>query len=108
MNLFLFHLQIDIDNFRSSLINCEGCKIRLLIWHASGKGRLNTIIRSYSRKAQGILLVYDITNKWSFNSIERWYDELETVCIIYSSFGFFVNAQVLIILFFLIEFTRNT
>lgn len=44
---------------------------------ASGQGRFGTIIRSYSRGAQGILLVYDITNKWSFASLDRWLQEVE-------------------------------
>ena len=44
---------------------------------ASGQGRFGTIIRSYSRGAQGILLVYDITNKWSFSSLDRWLQEVE-------------------------------
>ena len=33
--------------------------------------------RSYSRGAQGILLVYDITNKWSFEGMDRWVAEVE-------------------------------
>ena len=41
-----------------------------------GQGRFCTILRSYSRGAQGILLVYDITNKWSFDGIERWLNEV--------------------------------
>lgn len=47
------------------------------IWDASGQGRFCTIIRSYSRGAQGIILVYDITNKWSFEGINRWIKEVE-------------------------------
>lgn len=47
------------------------------IWDASGQGRFCTIIRSYSRGAQGIILVYDITNKWSFEGINRWIAEVE-------------------------------
>ena len=35
------------------------------------------ICRSYSRGAQGILLVYDITNKWSFEGMDRWVAEVE-------------------------------
>lgn len=46
---------------------------------ASGQGRFSTIIRSYSRGAQGILLVYDITNKWSFSGLKRWLREVEEV-----------------------------
>ena len=54
----------------STLCNCQ-------IWDASGQGRFCTIIRSYSRGAQGIILVYDITNKWSFEGINRWIKEVE-------------------------------
>ena len=46
----------------------------------SGQGRFCTIFRSYSRGAQGILLVYDITNKWSFDGIDRWIKEIDEVC----------------------------
>jgi GTPase SAR1 family protein len=45
----------------------------------SGQGRFCTIFRSYSRGAQGILLVYDITNKWSFDGIDRWIKEVDEV-----------------------------
>ncbi|KAF6021619.1 hypothetical protein EB796_020080 [Bugula neritina] len=41
-----------------------------------GQGRFCTVLRSYSRGVQGILLVYDITNKWSFEGIERWLNEV--------------------------------
>lgn len=44
-----------------------------------GQGRFCTIIRSYSRGAQGVILVYDITNKWSFDGIDRWLKEVEEV-----------------------------
>lgn len=53
--------------------------MKLQLWDTSGQGRFCTIIRSYSRGAQGILLVYDITNKWSFDSIDRWLEEVEKV-----------------------------
>ena len=91
--LFSFILSKENDYFRSSIINCNDLKIRLLIWSASGQGRFNTILRSYSRGAQGIILVYDITNKWSFNSIERWYDELETVCFFVILLLFYVISS---------------
>lgn len=64
--------------YRSTVILLEGKRIRLLVWDTSGQGRFSTIIRSYSRGAQGILLVYDITNKWSFSGLDRWLREVET------------------------------
>lgn len=29
--------------------------------------------------SQGILLVYDITNRWSFDGIDRWIKEIDEV-----------------------------
>ena len=55
----------------------DGKRVKLQIWDTSGQGRFCTIIRSYSRGAQGILLVYDITNKWSFEGMDRWVKEVE-------------------------------
>ena len=55
----------------------DGKRVKLQIWDTSGQGRFCTIIRSYSRGAQGILLVYDITNKWSFEGMDRWVREVE-------------------------------
>lgn len=43
----------------------------------SGQGRLGTVFRSYSRGTQGIVLVYDITNRWSFNGLDRWIKEVD-------------------------------
>lgn len=63
--------------YRSTVILLEGKRIRLLVWDTSGQGRFGTIIRSYSRGAQGILLVYDITNKYSFSGLDRWLQEVE-------------------------------
>jgi small GTP-binding protein len=63
--------------FKSTVILLDGKRIRLQVWDTSGgQGRFSTIIRSYSRGAQGILLVYDITNKWSFSGLNRWLNEV--------------------------------
>ena len=59
----------------------DGRRVRLQLWDTSGQGRFCTILRSYSRGAQGLLLVYDLTNKWSFDGIDRWRREVEEVYI---------------------------
>ena len=63
--------------YKTTTILIDGKRVRLQIWDTSGQGRFCTIIRSYSRGAQGILLVYDITNKWSFEGMDRWVREVE-------------------------------
>lgn len=63
--------------YKTTTILMDGKRVKLQLWDTSGQGRFCTIIRSYSRGAQGILLVYDITNKWSFDGIDRWIKEIE-------------------------------
>lgn len=74
------NVTIFFSGYKTTTILLEGKRVKLQLWDTSGQGRFCTIIRSYSRGAQGILLVYDITNKWSFDSIDRWLEEVEKVC----------------------------
>ncbi|KAK0396589.1 hypothetical protein QR680_001777 [Steinernema hermaphroditum] len=62
---------------KTTTILLEGKRVRLHLWDTSGQGRFSTIIRSYSRGAEGLLIVYDITNRWSFEGIKRWLVEID-------------------------------
>lgn len=73
----------------------DGKRVKLQLWDTSGQGRFCTIIRSYSRGAQGIFLVYDITNKWSFDGIDRWLKEVEEVYKNYLKYQFYIIKQLL-------------
>lgn len=65
--------------YKTTTILLDGKRVKLQVWDTSGQGRFCTILRSYSRGAQGILLVYDITNQWSFDGLSRWLQEVEEV-----------------------------
>ena len=75
----LKHIHTVLTAFKETIILIDGKRVKLQLWDTSGQGRFCTIIRSYSRGAQGILLVYDITNKWSFEGISRWLHEVDHV-----------------------------
>ncbi|NXX95485.1 RB40B protein, partial [Centropus bengalensis] len=62
---------------KTTTILLDGRRIKLQLWDTSGQGRFCTIFRSYSRGAQGVILVYDITNRWSFDGIDRWIKEID-------------------------------
>ncbi|XP_077022421.1 ras-related protein Rab-40B isoform X2 [Tamandua tetradactyla] len=62
---------------RSVTILLDGRRVKLQLWDTSGQGRFCTIFRSYSRGAQGVVLVYDIANRWSFDGIDRWIKEID-------------------------------
>ncbi|XP_064622031.1 ras-related protein Rab-40B-like [Lineus longissimus] len=71
-----YSMNCGID-YKTTTILLDGKRVKLQLWDTSGQGRFCTIFRSYSRGAQGILLVYDITNKWSFDGIDRWIKEID-------------------------------
>jgi small GTP-binding protein len=52
-------------------------KYRLQIWDTAGQERFRTMTSSFYRGAQGVLVVYDPTNKESFTCSRRWFDEVE-------------------------------
>lgn len=54
--------------------------IKLNIWDTAGQERFRTITTTYYRGTQGILVVFDLSNKQSFMSIKRWLHEMEQNC----------------------------
>lgn len=60
--------------FGSKLINIpdEDKTIKLQCWDTAGTEYFRSITRSYYRGAAGALLVYDVTNRASFEHVEDW------------------------------------
>ena len=53
-----------------------GATVRAQIWDTAGQDRYRAITNTYYRHAIGVMLVYDISNKESFENLERWLVEL--------------------------------
>lgn len=51
-------------------------QVRAQIWDTAGQERYRAITNAYYRQAIGVLLVYDITNRGSFISLEKWISEV--------------------------------
>ena len=47
-----------------------------LQWDTAGQERFKTITSAYYRGADGVIIVYDITDKNSFSHIKDWIDEV--------------------------------
>ncbi|KAI3323139.1 rab protein [Xylariaceae sp. AK1471] len=65
---------IGID-FKMKKLAVRGKAYKLNIFDTAGQERFRTLSTSYYRGAHGVILVYDITNKKSFASMEKWFDE---------------------------------
>lgn len=53
-------------------ITIENNPVQLVIWDTAGQERYYTVVKSYYRLSLGILLVFDLTHRPSFESIPRW------------------------------------
>jgi small GTP-binding protein len=62
-----FITTIGID-FKIRTIELDGKRVKLQIWDTAGQERFRTITTAYYRGAMGILLVYDVTDRRSFDS----------------------------------------
>jgi Ras-related protein Rab-8A len=71
-----FITTIGID-FKIKNVDVDGTRIKLQIWDTAGQERFRTITTSYFRGAQGILLVYDVTDRRSFESIRNWISQIQ-------------------------------
>jgi len=67
---------IGVD-FKIRTIELDQKTIKLQIWDTAGQERFRTISSTYYRGAHGIIVVYDVTNKTSFDNVTRWLTEID-------------------------------
>jgi len=67
---------IGVD-FKVKTLTVDGNKTKLAIWDTAGQERFRTLTPSYYRGAQGVILVYDTSNRSSFDKLEQWLSEVE-------------------------------
>jgi small GTP-binding protein len=74
----LSHLAtVGIDYFtRDERINNK--IIRVKIWDTAGQERYKSLTNAFFRNAQGIILVYDVTNIETFDNLKYWLDSIGT------------------------------
>ncbi|KAJ7989876.1 hypothetical protein DPEC_G00309020 [Dallia pectoralis] len=66
---------VGID-FRNKVLNIDGVKVKLQIWDTAGQERFRSVTHAYYRDAHALLLLFDVTNKTSFDNIKAWLTEI--------------------------------
>ena len=51
--------------------------MRLQIWDTAGQEKFKTITCNYYRGADGIMIVFDLTDRDSFESVKGWLIEID-------------------------------
>ena len=68
---------VGID-FSTRQIEHDGLTIEAHVWDTAGQEKYKAVTAAYYRGAMGVLLVYDITKRSSFENCEQWLRELRT------------------------------
>lgn len=55
-------------------------KIKLNIWDTAGTENFRSITRTFYRRAKGVMLVYDVTAKHTFDNLDIWLKEVKQHC----------------------------
>ena len=85
-NIFTKYLNDEFDPDSKATVGVEfGTKnlkinnklIKVQIWDTAGQERYRSITSAYYKGAKGSLLVYDITNKLTFDNLDKWISELK-------------------------------
>ena len=67
---------IGVD-FKIKTITVDGKTVKMQVWDTAGQERFRTITASYYRGSNGIILVYDVTNRDSFDHVSYWMQEVD-------------------------------
>ena len=62
--------------FGAKILKIEDKIIKAQIWDTAGQERYKSITSAYYKGAKGAFIVYDITNRLTFESVDKWIQDL--------------------------------
>ena len=68
---------VGLDNFtKDEIINKK--TVRIKMWDTAGQERYKSLTKGFFRNAQGIMIVYDVTNSETFENLKYWINSIKT------------------------------
>ena len=71
------HLQTIGIEYKVKVLEIGGVRFRLEIWDTAGQERYRTITSSYYRRADGILVMFDLTSHTTMDNVHMWMKEIQ-------------------------------
>ena len=71
------HLSTIGLDYRLKTMTLEnGKNIKLQIWDTAGQDRFRAITKNYYKGANGIILIYDVTNLQTYENVKNWINQI--------------------------------
>ncbi|OMJ94337.1 hypothetical protein SteCoe_2539 [Stentor coeruleus] len=70
-----YQATIGID-FLSKTLTIGDKSMRLQLWDTAGQERFRSLIPNYIRDSSAAVIVYDVTNKQTFASLDKWVEDV--------------------------------
>ncbi|KAK3767401.1 hypothetical protein RRG08_017626 [Elysia crispata] len=64
-------------DFYTKMLDVDGNNTVMELWDTAGQERFRAMTRSYFRRADGVLLLYDVTYERSFLNVREWVNAIE-------------------------------
>ena len=58
-------------------LKIKGLTINLILWDIAGQSKFELMRRHFYQGTEGVILIFDLTNRKSFESILNWYKDLK-------------------------------
>ncbi|TGZ67035.1 hypothetical protein CRM22_005015 [Opisthorchis felineus] len=63
-------------DFRTRNIRVDKYVYSIQLWDTAGQEKYRSIVRTYFRKVDGVIIVYDVTEPQSFRNVRSWMDQI--------------------------------
>jgi small GTP-binding protein len=65
--------------FLSKVVQTENQRVQLQLWDTAGQELFRSVTRGYYRGSSGALVIFDLTNRESFEKIDRWIQDVRSL-----------------------------
>lgn len=66
--------------FLATSVDVDGTQVKLQIWDTAGQERFRSIAKAYFRSAIGVILVFDLSDRKSFEDLNQWLSDVHSLC----------------------------
>ena len=69
-------------DFYTKALKIDDKLVSLQLWDTAGQERFQSVTRAYYRGAQGVILMYDITQEESFIAVKSWINSIQVYTVV--------------------------